>query len=233
MKKIFISLFAFLLLLVARGQTKNFIDLPYLETQVRNDTLVTPDQIYLSIEISELDQKNRVSLEVLEEKLFQTLDQLDIDLENQLKLSDLESDFRSYFLRKKGIVKRKLFTLLVYDAASAGSVIYYLEREGISNITLKKTRYSKSESLQLHLKSEAMKQAKRQGKAMADAVGQKLGKAIHVVDHYYNLIPPAKLNVRALSIITEDGEQKQNRTFPIAFEKIRFQVELSVKFELQ
>ena len=33
------------------AQTKNFIDQPYLETTAKVDTLVTPDQIYLSIYI--------------------------------------------------------------------------------------------------------------------------------------------------------------------------------------
>jgi hypothetical protein len=38
---------------LATAQTKNFIDRPYLETTAKVDTLVTPNQIFLSIYIHE------------------------------------------------------------------------------------------------------------------------------------------------------------------------------------
>ena len=39
------------------GQTKNFLDKPYLETIAKVDSLVKPDRIYLSIFISEKEDK--------------------------------------------------------------------------------------------------------------------------------------------------------------------------------
>jgi hypothetical protein len=48
------------------SQEKNFIDLPYLETSAKCDTLVTPDRIFLKIIISEKDTKGKISVEELE-----------------------------------------------------------------------------------------------------------------------------------------------------------------------
>ena len=53
------------------SQTKSFIDLPYVETSVKVDTLVIPDRIYLTIVISEKDTKGKVSVEELEKRMQQ------------------------------------------------------------------------------------------------------------------------------------------------------------------
>ncbi|MEX0272764.1 MAG: SIMPL domain-containing protein, partial [Flavobacteriaceae bacterium] len=68
MKKIVFLLVCSVMATGMRGQTKNFIDQPYLETSARVDTLVTPDIIYLHILIREQDEKGRVSVEEMENK---------------------------------------------------------------------------------------------------------------------------------------------------------------------
>ena len=98
MKKI-----AFLLIITLCGasfaQTKNFIDQPYLETTAKVDTLVTPDQIYLSIYIHEGEDRNKTSLEKQERKMAVVLENLGIDLQEQLKLDNLASNYKKYFLK--------------------------------------------------------------------------------------------------------------------------------------
>jgi len=39
------------------AQSKNFLDVPYLETSAKVDTLVAPDKIFLNITIREKDTK--------------------------------------------------------------------------------------------------------------------------------------------------------------------------------
>lgn len=92
---------------VLNGQTKNFIDQPYLETTAVVDTLVNPDIIYLDILIREKDERNKVSVEELEERMAQKLEALGIDLQKQLSLQDLSSNFKKYFLKQKDIMKSK------------------------------------------------------------------------------------------------------------------------------
>tara|TARA_A100001011_G_scaffold226850_1_gene234956 strand:+ start:1437 stop:1673 length:237 start_codon:yes stop_codon:yes gene_type:complete len=48
---------------ISNGQTKNFIDQPYLETTAKVDTLIKPDIIYLGILIREKDERNKISVE--------------------------------------------------------------------------------------------------------------------------------------------------------------------------
>ncbi|MBT8209280.1 MAG: SIMPL domain-containing protein, partial [Eudoraea sp.] len=97
------------------AQQKNFIDQPFLETTASVDTLVVPDRIYLNILITEADTKGRISVEELENRMAAKLKSLGIDLDTQLSLGDLGSDFKKYFLRKTDIQKEKAFKLLLYD----------------------------------------------------------------------------------------------------------------------
>ena len=50
----------FVLPMASSAQSKNFLDVPYLETSAKVDTLVTPDKIYLNITIQEKDSKGNV-----------------------------------------------------------------------------------------------------------------------------------------------------------------------------
>jgi len=164
------------------SRTKNFIDLPYIETTASIDTAVTPDRIYLTILISEKDSKGKLTLEELENKMAEKLESIGVDLKKQLVLADLSSNFKRYFLKQQDVLKTKSYTLLVYDAKTAGSVIVELENEGISNVHLDRTEYSKMEELKMALKSKAILKAKQNALAMSAPLNQKIGNAIYISD---------------------------------------------------
>ncbi len=84
MKKLFTTLMILLSCQLVKGQTKNFIDQPYLETTATIDTIVKPDIIYLDILLREKDNKNRISVEELENKMANTLESIGIELKKQL-----------------------------------------------------------------------------------------------------------------------------------------------------
>ena len=174
-----------LILLSAKSfsQTKNFLDLPYIETSAKVDTLVVPDKIYLNIMITEKDTKGKISVEELENKMNEKLKSLGIATEKQLTLNDLSSNYKKYFLKQQDIQKSKNYTLIVYNAKTAGKVIIRLEEIEISNVTLEKTEYSKAEEMILTLKSKAILKAKNQAIAMTKPLNQKVGNAIYISDY--------------------------------------------------
>lgn len=99
MKTLLIALSALPLLVWAQPQAENHI--PYIETNAKADYLVVPDEIYLSIQLREQDERTKVSVEQLEKRMFEALRQLDIDIEKQLKLADLSSNIKTYFCAEK------------------------------------------------------------------------------------------------------------------------------------
>ncbi len=216
------------------GQTKNFIDQPYLETRATVDTLVVPDRIYLSILISENDTKGRQTVEELEKSMTNRLKGMDIDFEKQLSLSDLTSNFKKYFLRKQDILKAKSYELLVYDATSAGEVIYEMGGIGISNVDIEKTEYSKIEELKLALKSAASIKAKKQAESIAKSLNQTIGKAIYITDIQTDVAN--SLQGRASGIVVRGYSSKNKDEYkpvPIEFEKIKVESTLNVTFILE
>ena len=186
MKPLLLLFIALPTLLWAQPQAENHI--PYIETTAKADSLVVPDEIFLSIHLREHDERNKVSVEALEKQMFNALRKLNIDIEKQLKLADLSSNIKSYFLRKKDIKKSKRYELIVYDATAAGHVLAALEENGISNVRLSKTNYSKLEELKRHLLGEAVTKANMRANAMAEPLGQRAGEAIFISDTHSGFV---------------------------------------------
>ena len=225
--------FFFLMLLLTSGifaQSKNFIDQAYLETTAQVDTLVVPDKIYLSIYISESDTKDRKSVEELENRMQQKLKELGIDTQEQLSLGSLSSDFKDYFLRKTGVLKSKYYSLLVYDALTAGQVIQGLESVGIANVNFQKAEVSNLEELQVMLRGKAVAKAAHHARVMVEPLNQNVGKALFISDMNTGIV----YGWRGRAAMPEMAMAKADSFEPIDvdFQKVKVSSTVSVKFAI-
>ncbi|GHV57134.1 hypothetical protein FACS1894182_05220 [Bacteroidia bacterium] len=216
------------------SQTKNFIDLPYIETSAKVDTLVMPDKVYLTIILTEKDTKGKISVEELEEKMIARLSSIGIDLSKQLSVSDLSSNFKKYFLKQKDVLKAKSYSLLVYDAKTAMKVIIELEKDDISNISLEKTEYSDIENLKLELKTQAILKAKENAVAMVNPLNQQVGKAIFISDLSKSSGDYVLHGATAGVMVTGYGGKKSSilEDVDIEFHKIKVESEINIKFQI-
>ena len=231
----------FLLILLCgfntQAQVRQLQNEHYIETIAKVDTLVVPDRIYLTITIQEKDFKGKVSTEVLEQKMMSVLRGLGIDIENQLSLFNIKSNFRQYFLRKKDVHKSKSFSLLLYDTATAGNVLIDLEKAGISNVYLQRTEYSGLEHLKMNLRASAIKKAKSQATASVTPLEQNIGKAIYISDLKSNV--ERVLSGKATGVVirgyTSGSSSLYGNRSPSAnidFDKIKIESSITVHFEL-
>ena len=138
---LFISLTVF-------SQEKNFIDKPYIEVDGKADTLVVPNRIYLEVLITEKDTKGKKSVEDLESEMFIKLKEIGVDVNKNVYMKDMASNFKKYFLKATDIQKSKSYSLLVYDATETMKVFIGLEELGISNVTIEKTEHSEFNKIQ-------------------------------------------------------------------------------------
>ena len=216
------------------SQTKNFIDLPYVETSAKIDTLITPDKIHLTIIITEKDTKGKISLESLEQKMANKLTSIGIDLSKQLVTFDISSNFQKYLLKQQDILKSKSYSLLLYDAKTAMKAIIELESENISNISLEKTEYSKIEQLKLELKTKAILCAKQNAIHMANPLNQKIGNAIFISDSS-NISDATQGKIAGLQVkgITSISKSINYEPIDIDFQKIKVETQVNVKFRLE
>jgi uncharacterized protein YggE len=234
MKKLGLLLIIAILSLQGYSQEKNFIDQPYLETTSIVDTLVVPDRIYLSILITEKDTRGRTSVEELENRLNTKLIGLGIDTKNQLTLSDVTSNFKTYFLKGTDVLKNKAYTLLVYDAETAGKVIVGLESIEISNVFLTKTEYSKLEELKIDLKQKAVLKAKKQAESMLKPLNQNVGKALYISDLNSNITNALQGRVAGIQIRGYSSyKAEEYKPIDIEFEKIKIESAVTIKFGIE
>ncbi len=216
------------------SQTKNFIDQPYLETTAIVDTLISPDIIYIDILLREKDERNKISVEELEEKMAEKLKELGIDLQKQLTLSDLSSNFKKYFLKQKDIMKNKAYKLKVFDAQTAGRVIVGLEDVGISNVSLDKTEFSKIEELKLQLKSKAVLKAKAQADYLISPLNQKVTKALFITDKYYQGRDyDGVLDEVVVLGYSAKRSKEEYKPIEIEFKPIKVEMEVTVRFGIE
>lgn len=213
------------------GQNKNFIDQAYLETTAKVDTIVIPNLIYLNISLREVDTKGKVSTEKLEDKMLSALNTIGIDVKKQLKLFDLSTNFKKYFLKKSSIHKSKYYELEVYDGRTAGLVIYELESSGIANVNLSKTDFKEKETLALLLRTKAMNMAKKQAEALLKPLNQSVGKLLHLNDiahnYYQNFDRLYPENSRDKSLHSENYNPPE-----VEFKGMKFSSQIQAKFAI-
>ena len=166
--------------------------------------------------------------------MARTLESLGVDLQKQLTLSDLSSNFKKYFLKQKDIMKSKAYKLKVFDAATAGKVIVGLEEVGISNVSLDKTEYSEIEILKLNLKARAVTLAKEQAEYLLKPLNQNITKALFITDKYYQGVDyDGELDEIVVLGYTSTKRKEEYKPIDIEFKPIKVETEVTVKFGIE
>lgn len=158
---------------------------PYIEVIGKAEKEIVPDEIYLSISLDESDYGKESSLTAKEKQVIKSLENLGIDIEKQLRVKDLGSNFKKYILRKNEVILSKEYELKTSSAKQAAQVMISLESIGVSKVTIDKVECSQTENYRDELRMEAVKNAKKKAEQMASAVGQTCGKAIYMMEQNY------------------------------------------------
>ena len=221
---------------VGQAQTKNFIDQPYIEVSGTADTLITPNQIFIKIVISEKDSKNKESLEESENKMITALQSIGINTEVDLTTSDMLSMYKFYFLRQKDILKSKEYILKVSDAITATKVFTQLENIGISNTSIDRVDHTHLENFKNLCRTKAIINAKEKAIALTKPISQIVGNAILITDNETNFENQLQGKVAGVVIRgygTLLKEAKKDDMPKIEFEKIKVSSTISAKFILK
>ena len=218
---------------LTNAQMKNYIDQPFIEVSGSADTLVTPNEIYIRILLSEKDTKDKISIEILEQKMVAALKGLGLDTEKDLTTSDMVSNFKFYLLKSKEVIKTKLYTLKVVDAVTTSQVFIKLEEIGISNTSIDRVDHSDIDNLKNILRTKAIIDAQQRAIALTKPLNQRIGAAIHIVDTDNNVSQQlqgrvAGLKIRGVSSLNESDKALAK----IEFEKIKVEANVNAKFIL-
>lgn len=232
MKSLWITFLLLSTLFSGMAQTKSFLDVPYLEVNGSADTLVTPNEIWIQITISEGDVKNRISVEEQERKMVAGLKSLGINTEKELVTSAMQSDFRFYVLKQRDVLKTKSYKLKVNTAVLATRVFMKLEELGIANAGIEKVSHSEMAQLRNRCRTLAVAQALAKAQALTAPVGAKVGMPLHIVDYSNDGDAPVGIALmgKASGVMVDASAAELPQ---IDFEKIRISMNVNVKFLLK
>ena len=231
MKRLLMSVAVLAICTTAFAQEKNFIDQNYMEVTGRADLEVVPDEIYLRINISEKENKGKVSVEQQQKEMFRKLKDLNIDIEKNLVVQDQSADLRTYLLRKNTVLSTKTYLLKVSTATQVGQVFRALADIGVSDVNIEKTDVSNMDELRQQVRAAAAVAAKQNAEILARAVGRQAGKALYIQDYSYNARPYANVMLAKSSAVMDAAGAESMPE--LEFEKIKIEHSVMIRFALE
>jgi len=234
MRTLFLTFVSALFFCSATAQTgeKNFIDQNYIEVTGVAEREIIPDMIYLTIIIDEKNISGKGTVESVEKLMIERLKALGIDVSKELALQDFSGDYKSYILKKDGLVANKTYQLLVHDAKMVSNVFQELDKMGVTNITISKLNHSKIIQFKKEVRVEAVKAAKEKAQYLTTAVDQSIGRAIFIFEQNAGLENSwgrTRNGIMANSLSFSKNDDDDN----FEFEKIKLSYSVLVRFELK
>ena len=186
----------------------------YIQVNGRSQMEVTPDEFYLSI------------------VMIDALKKLGVDVEKQLKVANMSSDF----YKKASSLTTAKYQLLLHSAAEVGDVTAALGDLGISNVGIVRVTRSDIDSLKEQVRLDAIRNAKSSAEALAGAIGQKIGKCFYIYDSNYDVAPQYYDNmmmVRSKAMMADSAEAGAPEEPSLDFKTIKLEYNVQTKFVLE
>ena len=221
--------FVLVALSVSAQQTETFPS--YIEVNGVAEREVAPNEIYLSITINERDSKGKISIDEQQRDMVAVLKKLGVKPAEQLKMLDLTS---SYFKRGNALAKAQ-YELKLTSAVEVARVWRALDELGISQVTVQKVSHTDIETFKKEVRADAMRAARDNARALAEAIDQKAGKCFWIADYS----SPVKTTF-AVANMKARGVMEESVSFDamveeegLEFQTINLQHRVQAKFVLE
>jgi len=209
------------------------IDLrPYIEVNGHAEEEVTPDEIYMTIHLSErLEGRDKISLEEQEEELYKALEAKGLNMDN-LVLSDSRASLvKVKWKSRKNVLEQSDFEIMVSTADEVGKVFEVVDELKLKSCVITKTDYSKREAIEKKVRVAAIKDAANQADYLLEAIGETRGKPIIVRENQTTPYLRALPGVMYEASYSDDFEPKVQAD--VSFKKIKIESRIYVKFEIE
>ena len=202
----------------------------YIQVTGRAEKELTPDEFYLQIVINERDSKGKISAESQQRDMVAVLRKLGVDVEKQLKMDNLSSEF----LKKNTSVAMAKYQLQLGSSGEVAKVWQALDDLGISNISILKVTHSQLDKYKQEVRLEAMRNARESAQEMAGAIGQTIGKCFYIYDSNSNVLPVMYDNAVLMrsAKAAADAESAAEED-PLEFKTIKLEYGVQAKFVLE
>ena len=221
--------FVLVALSVSAQQAETFPS--YIEVNGVAEKEIAPNEIYLSITINERDSKGKISIDEQQRDMVAVLKKLGVKPAEQLKMLDLTS---SYFKRGNALAKAQ-YELKLTSAVEVARVWRALDELGISQVTVQKVSHTDIETFKKEVRADAMRAARDNARALAEAIDQKAGKCFWIADYSSPVRTTyAVANMKARGVMEESVSfDAMVEEEGLEFQTINLQHRVQAKFVLE
>ena len=219
--------FAALSLSVGRAQAQELTNAnPFVAVNGSSQVKITPDEIYLRITLDEGDTKGKDVIEAQRKRLFSALRRCGVDIEKQLTLLDMSSE---YFRRGSSLATTQ-YELKLTSAEAVRAVFEALDKDGITNVAVTRTASSKIDDYRRQARQQAIRNAQSRARDLAEAIGQSIGACFEINDY----TSEARVtNSRVMMAKSAAVDMAAEEVVPnVEFEQIVINYNVSAKFVL-
>lgn len=203
----------------------------YVEVTGVAEKEVAPNEIYLAITINERDSKGKISVDEQQREMLAALKKLGVKPDEQLKMLDLTS---SYFKRGNALARAQ-YELKLSSAVEVARVWRALDELGISQVTVSRATHTDIELFKAETRTEAMRAARDNARALAEAIDQQIGKCFWIADYSSPVRTTfAVANIKARGVMEDSlSFDEAVEEEGLEFQTIKLQHRVQAKFVLE
>ncbi len=200
---------------------------------------IIPDEIYFSISLKEYfqdekNQKNRVSIDVLEKQLVTAITEAGIKKED-LSIGSM-GGYKNWFGRKKPqlFLENKQYVLKLSNLYKLDNIMSRIDERGIEYANISRTEHSKIREFKKEIKTKALQAAKEKATYLLEGINEKLGEALEIREiedgSYYP--QPQMMMVRASNMKMEADAMPAPES-NIDIQKIKISYKMQAVFKIK
>jgi len=239
MKKTILALSACLLIFFTHAQTvDNTIKQRTINVTGSAELQITPDEIYVQIELREYIKKNgdKVDIEAIRNKFLaaaKSMNIADSDVVVQ-GYSGWDGNYWYYQKNKKKNPDMKAgitYEVKVKKVDDMNKLVDKLDDEATQNFHISRTSHSNMDSIKRELKIQAVKAAKAKAAYLAAALDENVGQALTINEP--NEASDYPRPMYANTMMKAQASDESAPAIDADFKKIKIQYEVNVIFELK
>ena len=241
MKKIILALSASLCLLITSAQsTDNTIKQRTVNVNGHSELQITPDEIYVDIELREYNKKNgdKVDIETIRNQFLQEVKSMNIsDTDVVVQgYSGWDGNYWWYQKNKKKNPDMKAgitYEVKLKSVDDMDKLVDKLDDQATQNFYISRTSHSNLDSIKKQLKMQAVKNAKEEAVYLAAALGDNVGDALTINDPNESSDYPQPRVFALQSKVAGVASDQEAAPMNVDFKKIKIEMNVNVIFELK
>lgn len=196
------------------------------------ETEITPDIINVSISLKEyMDGKNKVTISTLEKQLQKAVNEAGIAKEDFTINSVSSYNYIDPKKKTPDFLASKQYLIRFRDLNKFNQVLSKVDAKGIQSTNINSYDYSKMESIKRDLKIQALVAAKAKAAYLLEAIGEKVGSALAIIDNEDNNFPaPRNVMYMAKGAMNEAADVPES---DIDTRKIKLSFRVNATFEIK